>query len=531
MAALPGVRLTAAKPQVRRPSSGRLAGVVAVTLAAWWSRRTRGAVALTTHRDCQPSRASGAFAVCGSGGNGNPDSLVTYGGGSRAWWEAVATTSWALVERSAGWLLRRRKQYRILVLFSDTGGGHRASALAIAQALDNLYPGSFEVVLLDIWTSAGVWPLNRFESLYRYLGRRPWLWRALWYATANYFTRGPIRTAHDVQHRHRFAEAMKAAGPVDAVLSVHPLCQHVPLSAMRNVLRWTQTPFVTLVTDLGSAHPMWFDSRADHVFVPNERVARLAKFHGVPSAKITAHGLPLRADFFARMGNSRRQHRDMRLAELNTGNRPANVLIVGGGDGVGKLDRLVDAIVRALRRRAQRTMLTVVCGRNAELRQALTKSFASEARDGTVQVVVHGFVTNMHILMTNADCIVTKAGPGTIAEAASLGLPIMITSFLPGQERGNARLVVDQGFGTLERRPSRAASLLCDWLNNPAKLAAMSTRAFDASSPDSTTKIARDLAHIVYSAANQHQLDAAYNDQPHFLQQSTHAPTRLITSS
>ena len=36
--------------------------------------------------------------------------------------------------------------------------------------------------------------------------------------------------------------------------------------------------------------------------------------------------------------------------------------------------------------------------------------------------------------MGASDCIVTKAGPGTIAEASTRGLPVMLFNFLPGQE-------------------------------------------------------------------------------------------------
>ena len=50
----------------------------------------------------------------------------------------------SLVSRGPGPLmaaLGRRK--RILILMSDTGGGHRASAEALAGALDELFPGAF----------------------------------------------------------------------------------------------------------------------------------------------------------------------------------------------------------------------------------------------------------------------------------------------------------------------------------------------------------------------------------------------------
>ena len=46
-----------------------------------------------------------------------------------------------------------------------------------------------------------------------------------------------------------------------------------------------------------------------------------------------------------------------------------------------------------------------------------------------------------------ADVLVSKAGPGTIAEAAAVGLPIMVTSHLPGQEAGNVDIVLEGGFG------------------------------------------------------------------------------------
>ena len=49
--------------------------------------------------------------------------------------------------------------------------------------------------------------------------------------------------------------------------------------------------------------------------------------------------------------------------------------------------------------------------------------------------------------MAASNLLVTKAGPGTIAEAMILGLPLVLSTFLPGQESGNVPFVVDGGFG------------------------------------------------------------------------------------
>jgi len=50
-------------------------------------------------------------------------------------------------------------------------------------------------------------------------------------------------------------------------------------------------------------------------------------------------------------------------------------------------------------------------------------------------VKVCGFVTNMAEWMTACDTIITKAGPGTIAEALICGLPIILNGFIPCQVR------------------------------------------------------------------------------------------------
>jgi 1,2-diacylglycerol 3-beta-galactosyltransferase len=46
---------------------------------------------------------------------------------------------------------------------------------------------------------------------------------------------------------------------------------------------------------------------------------------------------------------------------------------------------------------------------------------------GQVDVIPLGFVTDVPEYMVAADVLVSKAGPGTIAEAASVGLPVMMT--------------------------------------------------------------------------------------------------------
>lgn len=47
----------------------------------------------------------------------------------------------------------------------------------------------------------------------------------------------------------------------------------------------------------------------------------------------------------------------------------------------------------------------------------------------------------------------TLTRSGTIAEASTRGLPVMLFNFLPGQEEGNVPFVVENGFGDYKKDP------------------------------------------------------------------------------
>ena len=96
-----------------------------------------------------------------------------------------------------------------------------------------------------------------------------------------------------------------------------------------------------------------------------------------------------------------------------------------------------------------------------------------------------------------ADIVVGKAGPGTIAEATCCGAPLVLTSFVPGQEKGNAEFVTGVG-----RRGVRAAAPParrrdrrgCAATRAPSR--AMRDAAVRAGRPGAAADIARFLAEL-----------------------------------
>lgn len=388
---------------------------------------------------------------------------------------------------------------RVLMLISDTGGGHRASANALDAMVQSMRPkGDVDVKIVDIWTEHSAFPHNFMAKGYPFLCKNPWMWRVLYYLSIPYEPVWALETR--LRCGANFKKCIGEYSP-DLVVSLHPLCQHLPLTVMNSLAKERgeakRVPFATVCTDLGGAHPAWFVKQADLVVVPSDAVRRVAERRGVEQSRLRQYGLPVRRDFWraSESGARRREASAKQAASLGLIPGKKTVLVVGGGDGVGSLGPIVEETAKSLGRELpDAAQVVALCGKNAAVRKQLEEKKA--AWPG-VHVEVRGFTSQISSYMECADCLVTKAGPGTIAEAAIRALPAMLSSFLPGQEAGNVPFVVDHHFGEYSRKPKEIGRRVASWLQDEPKLSAMSAAAKEVAAPDATRLIARDLLEIL----------------------------------
>jgi 1,2-diacylglycerol 3-beta-galactosyltransferase len=95
--------------------------------------------------------------------------------------------------------------------------------------------------------------------------------------------------------------------------------------------------------------------------------------------------------------------------------------------------------------------------------------------------------------MRAADFIVTKAGPGTVAEALNAQLPIILYSKLPGQEDGNVTFVEEEGAGVWAPNPNDVVRTLTRWISRPAERQKVIENCRRAGKPEA----ARTIAHMI----------------------------------
>jgi len=272
---------------------------------------------------------------------------------------------------------------RVLFLSSDTGGGHRASAESLGKQFQLQFPGT-TYDLLDIVEKDGVPPYNSLVSYYKHLSSHPSQWKLV-YSVSNSRAFEMLADAHlKLMCERAVRKSIKSYNP-DVVVCVHPLMTNVPVLSCSKISNETgrHLPIFTVVTDLGSAHCLWFANGVEKMFVGSDAVKELAQVRGkVPPEKLLMYGLPIRHAFEEQadlMGDrcseqGREYQREVRCGlGLSDYVDRKTILVMGGGEGCGQLANIVDALYVELISQGIDALVLVVCGRNMKLKDSLDK--------------------------------------------------------------------------------------------------------------------------------------------------------------
>jgi len=374
---------------------------------------------------------------------------------------------------------------RVLFLFSDTGGGHRSAAEAVIEALELEAPGCFDIQLIDVFKQYAPLPLNLAPAAYPGMVRVPQMW-GFGYRMTNGQRRARAITGAAWPYVRRAARRLAREQQADLIVSVHP----VMITAVLKGYGSHRPPFFTVVTDLVTTHALWYDPGVDLCMVPTEAARERGLACGLDPARIHVVGLPVAQRFCQPVAD-----REALRAELGWPTDRPVVLLMGGGEGMGPLFETATAIAAP----GGDFALAVICGRNRRLKQDL------EAQDWPILTRLYGFERRIPQMMQAADLLVTKAGPGTIAEAINAGLPMVLYSRLPGQEDGNVTYVVDEGVGTWAPGADRAAASVHRWLQDPRTLQHAAAACRRIARPSA----AKEIAHLIAA-----QLQAGQSEPP-----------------
>jgi 1,2-diacylglycerol 3-beta-galactosyltransferase len=365
---------------------------------------------------------------------------------------------------------------KILYLFSDTGGGHRSAAAAVMRAVEHLKKDAVLQEMVDVFASCSGF-LNVFARMYApVIKYSPKLWGQLYYWLDD---ERKLEQLEKLSRPFILKELKKLIleKMPDVIISVHPLVNHLTARAIRE--SGVNVPFIVVITDPVTLHRAWIVPEVDLCVVATPEARKLAVRYGMPERKIKVIGMPIDPKFFLKDEEKEKaRKRDRLKPKLFT------VLLMGGGEGAGGMYK----IIKEFDRTGFKGQLIVIAGRNKQLETRLRK----EAAEFGFPMRVFGFTNQVHELMAESDLVITKAGPGTIAEALAMNLPIIITSWLPGQEEGNVEFVVRENVGRVSKDPGRVVELVTE-LRETSEFEEMKKNIKKVSRPQAALDIAREI--------------------------------------
>ncbi|RPJ17612.1 MAG: glycosyltransferase [Chloroflexi bacterium] len=361
----------------------------------------------------------------------------------------------------------------IVFYFSDTGGGHRSAAEAIIEAINLEYQDQVTTEMVDFFKDYAPRPFNRAADMYPYMVKAPHLWSASFHASDGRARARMITTTLWPVAR-RAARSLVKSHPADLIVTVHAFANSFALKALGK----NRPPFINVVTDMVTTHALWYDNRADLILVPTETARKRALKYNMPPEKVRVVGLPVADQYCQPLGRKSTLRK-----KLGWPLGKPIILMVGGGEGMGPLAKTAQAIDAS----GLDVGLIIVCGRNQRLKVTL------ESCKWENPTMIYGFTRDMSDFMRAADFIVTKAGPGTIAEALNAQLPIILYSKLSGQEDGNVTFVEEEGAGVWAPNPQDVVRTLTRWISRPAERQKVVENCRRAGRPEA----ARTIAHII----------------------------------
>jgi processive 1,2-diacylglycerol beta-glucosyltransferase len=375
---------------------------------------------------------------------------------------------------------------KILIISSDTGGGHRSAAAAIVAGVHKFFEGESYAVRVVKAVEESHHLTKRLVQFYNWMLRNRQHWMKYFYwcmnrvrpETREFFHKRTIGYVIDLFERWC----------PHVVVSVHPLTQHIFARVLKELKLADRVPLISVVTD--PCYGFWKGWACDDVtlyLVASEDARRQLIDFGVAPGRIKISGMPVHPKF-AYPGEEAAQ-----AARRALGLDPekftvfVNAGFIGGGN--------IPQIFRELVRGNLDVQAIFLAGKNEELRVAVE----SLALTAPFPIKVIGYSDEIEKLMGAANVMISKLGGLTTFEALACRLPIIadvITDPMP-QEAGTASLIAKRGAGVLLTRATDIVPVIRRMMEDTTHYALMRSATVGLAIPNATRYIVEEIAALI----------------------------------
>ncbi len=391
---------------------------------------------------------------------------------------------------------------KIFVLYGPGGNGHRSGAKMVKETLNRKYP-EHEVIIKDVNEIANMF-LKFTLGVYDNLLKADPKYVKYGYHLLNNIKTDKVMTPVFPGVVNILAKWFKEFQP-DIIISVHSAINSFIVEAMKKLNWFGKKPFVILCTDMTDNFLNgWVNKDADLLIGFLEVTKRQLIDYGMPEHKIKVLGGPPVNPVFLDTHITKAQ------ARQNLGLDPDTftVFIMSGGVGLKTIYKFTRQLINS----SLPVQLLVCCGTNDRLKEKVDKVVRYTKKN----VKVFGFTNQIHSLMSAADVIVTKPGPGVIAEAIIKELPIVLdgVSEIMPQEAGNVEYVLSNGVGKKVGELNKFHNHIASFIFNGEELEKMRANMIRLKKTESSAKLADWISRI----ANEGVTEEFLNEKEDFLE-------------
>ena len=382
--------------------------------------------------------------------------------------------------------MQQKRIPKILIISSDTGGGHRSAAAAIVAGVQKFFEGESYAVRVVRAVEESHHLSAKLVRLYNWILRNRQHWMKYFYWCMNRVR--PETSAFFYKRCVGYVVDLFERWCPHVVVSVHPLTQHIFARVLKELNLANRVPLVSVVTD--PCYGFWKGWACDAVtlyLVASEDARRQLIDYGVAPERIKISGLPVHPKF-AYPGEEAAQ---AARSALGLDPEKFTVFVNAGWIGGGNIPQIFRELVRG----ELDVQAIFLAGKNEDLRAA-AETIALEA---PFPIKVIGYSDEIEKLMSAANVMISKLGGLTTFEAFACRVPIIadvITDPMP-QEQGTANLIAERGAGVMLKRPADIVPVLKRMMEDELHYSRMRAATVSLAIPNSTRYIVEEIAALI----------------------------------
>jgi UDP-N-acetylglucosamine:LPS N-acetylglucosamine transferase len=375
---------------------------------------------------------------------------------------------------------------KILIISSDTGGGHRSAAAAIVAGIESFVKGESYAVRVVRAVEESHHLAAKLVAIYNWLLRHKQHWMKYYYWLINRF-RPETREFFHSRCIDYVRNVVERWCP-HIVVSVHPLTQHIFARVLKEFGWADRVPLVTVVTD--PYYGFWKGWACDDVrlyLVATEDARRQLIDYGIAPERIKVSGMPVHPKFSFPGDDAARVARQA----LGLDPDKFTVFVNAGWEGGGNVPQIFSELVRG----ELDVQAIFLAGKNENLKNEAERM----AAEATFPIKVIGYSDEVEQLMRAANVMISKLGGLTTFEALSCRLPIIadVTTKPMPQEAGTVNLIEKSGAAVMLRKASDIVPVVNRMIADSKHYAALRAATITIAIPNATRRIVEEITAMI----------------------------------